>query len=266
MDKKAKGTEYTFKNGDIVLLLSEKGKKWLVRAGDGFLDTHFGRLDLSKLIGTSAGSKLISSKGCVFYCMPPTLADFILLMKRKSQIIYPKDLAAIVFYGDVKPGDVVLETGTGSGALTIALLRAVGADGEVISVERREDFLKVAKNNIRRYFAGLPANLKLLKADIKKIELHEPVDKVFLDLPSPWDVINAVSEYLVNGGTLVSHSPNVGQVQKTVAELVKQGYADISTFEILRREWIVDELRARPKDRMVAHTGFITIARKVMKR
>ncbi len=253
---------FVFKKHDMVLLVSKTGKKWMVRIDDKKFDTHLGMVNLSDIEGKHAGEHVTTSKGHVLYCMLPTLADFVLLMKRKAQIIYPKDLGPIIFYGDVKSGQTVLEAGTGSGALTIALLKAVGANGKVISVERRNDFGKIALKNIEKYFGKIPENLKLIMGDISTIQLKNDVERVFLDLPEPWKAIENVSRCLVGGGILVNYSPNVGQVQLVVKELRKHHYTDIFTIEVLEREWIIDEKRARPKDRMVAHTGFITIARK----
>ena len=252
-----------FNHGDFVLLISKKQKRWLVKLDGTNFQTHLGVVPLSKIEGMHAGSRVITSKGHELYCMHPTLADFVVLMQRKAQIIYPKDLAAILFYGDVKKGLHVLESGTGSGALTMALLRAVGDDGKVVSVEWRREFSKLALKNITDYFGEVPQNLELLLGDVNTIRLKDrSFDRVFLDLPEPWKCLKNVSRCLVDGGIIVTYSPNISQVQEMVTELKTYGYADISTFEVLLREWFVDEKRTRPKDRMVGHTGFITIARK----
>jgi len=256
--------KYRFKKGDFVLLVSKNGKKWLVKI-EGRIDTHIGSIDLSEIVGKENGAKISTSTGHSVYCFTPTLSDFIILMKRKAQVIYPKDLAPILFYGDVSPGQRILEAGTGSGALTISLLRAIGKDGELFSIEKRKDFLKIAKKNIEKYFGKIPNNLKLILGDVNLVIKEKQFDRIFLDLEEPWVAIDKISKNLVNGGLIVTYSPNVGQVQETVKELRKNNFFDIRVFEFLEREWLMGGIRARPKDRMVGHTGFITVSRRVLK-
>jgi tRNA (adenine57-N1/adenine58-N1)-methyltransferase len=190
------------------------------------------------------------------------LEEYIFTMERPTQIIYPKDLSAILFFGDIRPGDTVIESGIGSGAMALALLRAMSGSGRLLSVEKRLKFAAQARENIYKFFGHHPANHQIILADIQDFYLKTKVDRIFLDLPEPWHCIGSVAQLLRQGGLLISLSPNVGQIQLVFRELKSHGFANIRTFELLKRDWLVDERRARPIDRMIAHTGFITVAKK----
>ncbi len=252
-----------FSVGEWVLLTSQKGKKWLVKIEDAPYSSHLGTIHLMDVVGREEGDMLETNTGAKLFLFRVSLEDYILNMKRQTQIIYPKDLAAMVFYADVHPGQTILESGVGSGALTLCLLRAVGNGGRLISVEKRPEFAAQALENVSRYFGARPPAFDLVIGDIQDFSLRRPVDRVFLDLPEPWHAVASVSRMICQGGLLVSLSPNVGQVQWMWRELKAWGFANVNTFELLKRDWKIDELRARPFDRMVAHTGFIMVARKV---
>lgn len=252
-----------FQLSEWVLLTSQKGKKWLVQVTDAPFSSHLGGIHLGDIAGREEGDWLITSKGAKLMLFRPALQDYIFSMKRRTQIIYPKDLSAMIFYSDIYPGCVILETGIGSGALSLALLRAMCGRGKLISVEKRAEFAVDARENIRRFFGAAPENHEIIVADIEGVCLSCEVDRVFLDLPEPWRAVSNMSGMLRMGGLLLSLSPNVGQVQLTHRQLQANGFGDIVHFELLRRDWKVDQLRARPFDRMVAHTGFITVAKRV---
>lgn len=254
-----------FRQNEWILLCSQKGKKWLVKVEDAPFSTHAGTVQMQDAIGREEGEYLVTNQGAKLFLFRATLEDYIYKLKRQTQIIYPKDLGAIVFYGDIQPGHTVLETGVGSGALSLALLRAVGEKGRVISVEKRIEFAKLATENITKFFIQKPENHAIVVSDIQDVCLKMEADRAVLDLPEPWCAIGSVSRMLQPGGILVSLSPNVGQVQLTYRELKAYGYANISTFELLKRDWMIDERRARPADRMIAHTGFLTVAKKVVR-
>lgn len=254
-----------FSVGEWVLLTSQKGKKWLVKIEDGIYSCHLGTIDLNDVVGKEEGDELETNTGAKLFLFRVSLEDYILNMKRQTQIIYPKDLSAMVFFADIHPGQTILESGVGSGALTLCLLRALGDRGRLISVEKRPEFGALALQNITKYFGGKPASFDLVIGDIQDFSLRESVfvDRIFLDLPEPWHAVASMSRMIRQGGLLVSLSPNVGQVQWMWRELKACGFANVNTFELLKRDWKIDELRARPFDRMVAHTGFIMVARKV---
>lgn len=252
-----------FKPGELVLLTTQKGKKWLVKIEDAQYDSHLGTVHMLDAVGKEEGEFLETNKGTKLFLLRPSMEDYIFKMKRQTQIIYPKDLGAIIIYGDILPGITVLESGLGAGSLCLALLRVVGEGGRVISVEKRPEFASLASENIRKFYGLPPQNHDIVVAEIQSVCLKVCVDRVVLDLPEPWGAIGSVTPLLKLGGLLVSLSPNVGQVQLTHRELKNKGYINIQTFELLKRDWMIDALRARPVDRMVAHTGFITVAKKV---
>jgi tRNA (adenine57-N1/adenine58-N1)-methyltransferase len=249
--------------GEWVLLASQKGKRWLVKIEDASFSCHLGTVQMRDAVGKEEGEYLEAGENSRLFLFRPTLADYIFKMKRQTQIIFPKDLGAIVFYGDINPGNTVLESGVGSGALSLALLRAVGERGRLISIEKRLKFAQLARDNIARYCGRPPANHDIIVADIEGLALDVRVDRVLLDLPEPWHAVRHAAPYLKTGGILVSLSPQVSQVQLTFKELKSHGFTHIHSFEVLERVWLVDERRARPKDRMVGHTGFITVAKKI---
>ncbi|MEN6439242.1 MAG: tRNA (adenine-N1)-methyltransferase [Syntrophobacter sp.] len=252
-----------FESGEWVLLTSQKGKSWLVKIENEPFSVHLGGIHLHDIIGKDEGDWLVTSKGAKLMLFRATLQDYIFNMKRYTQIIYPKDLSAMVFYGDVYPGCTVLETGIGSGALALTILRAMCGRGRLISVEKRPEFALGAKDNISRFFGGDPENHSLIVADIQDVALNCTVDRIFVDLPEPWHAVENFARMIRMGGLLVSLSPNVGQIQLMHRELKAKGFGDVVHFELMRRDWKVDQMRARPFDRMVAHTGFITVAKRV---
>jgi len=252
-----------FELSEWVLLTSQKGKKWLVQVEDAPFSSHLGGIHLGDIVGREEGDWLVTSKGAKLMLFRPSLQDYIFSMKRRTQIIYPKDLSAMIFYSDIYPGCAVLETGIGSGALALALLRAMCGRGKLISVEKRAEFAEDARENIRRFFGEEPENHAVVVADIEEVSLSCEVDRIFVDLPEPWRAVKNLSGMLRMGGLLVSLSPNVGQIQLTNRQLQANGFGDIVHFELLRRDWKIDQLRARPFERMVAHTGFITVAKRV---
>lgn len=252
-----------FRPDEWVLLTTQKGKSWLVRIENAPYSSHLGTVNMMDAVGKEEGEFLETNKGVKLFLLRPTMEDYIFKMKRQTQIIYPKDLGAIIIYGDLQPGLTILESGIGSGSLCLALLRTVGERGRVVSVEKREQFALLAADNIKRFYGYSPPNHDLVVADIQHVCLKVAADRVVIDLPEPWGAINKVTPFLKMGGLLVSLSPNVGQVQLTHRELKTNGYIHIQTFELLKRDWMIDALRARPVDRMVAHTGFLTVAKKV---
>ncbi len=195
----------------------------------------------------------------------PTLGEYVLKMPRGAQVIYPKDLAMITIWADVYPGARVFEAGTGSGALTMALLRAVGLGGSVVSYEAREDFARTAMKNIERYLGSVPT-LTVRKQDVYEgIDEGEGIfDRIVLDLPEHWRVVPHALRSLRSGGLYLSYVPTVPQVMQTVEALERAAqFGLIETFETLLRTWNIQGRSVRPDHRMVAHSGFITVARKV---
>jgi tRNA (adenine57-N1/adenine58-N1)-methyltransferase len=257
---------YRFQDGEQVLLVDQRGKRHLVflRKSETFHSDR-GWISHDAVIGQPEGCRVRSSMGLRYLALRPTLAEYVLEMPRGAQVIYPKDLAMILFWGDVYPGCRVLEAGMGSGALTLALLRAVGADGRVISYESREDFARRALANIHTRM-GEVTNLTVRLAAVEDgMRDEEPVDRVLLDLPEPWKLVDAVAAVLRPGGIFLAYLPTIIQSHQLVETLRRRpAFGLIETFETLFRPWNIDGQSVRPFHRMVAHTGFITVARRIV--
>jgi tRNA (adenine57-N1/adenine58-N1)-methyltransferase len=255
-----------FQDGEQVLLIDQRGKRHLIflRKSETFHSDR-GWISHDAVIGQPEGTWVRSSMGLRYVALRPTLAEFVLDMPRGAQVIYPKDLAMILFWADVYPGCRVLEAGMGSGALTLALLRAVGPDGRVITYEQREEFARRALANIHMR-SGEVTNLTVRLGPVEEgVADEEPVDRVLLDLPEPWKLTGEMARVLRPGGIFLSYVPTIIQAQQTAETLGRdRQWALVETFETLFRPWNIEGQSVRPFHRMVAHTGFITVARRVV--
>lgn len=255
--------------GDKVQLTDPKGRLHTILLQPGHVfHTHKGQLPHDQVIGKPEGSVIANTDGVEYQVLRPLYEDFVLSMPRGAAVIYPKDAALIVTLGDVFPGATVVEAGVGSGALTLALLRAVGDTGTVHSFERREEFAQVARGNVEDFFAGPHPAWKLTLGDVAEVLADEygpaTVDRVVLDMLAPWECVDAVSEVLRPGGVLVCYVATVPQVSRTVDALATSGlYTQPHTLESMVRDWHVEGLAVRPEHRMIAHTGFLIIARRL---
>jgi len=256
------------KEGDIVHLIDRKGKKYqiMLKKGGSFF-FHRGSVSHDDIIGLEEGSIVKSTRGEPLFVWRPTLSDFILKMRRGAQVIYPKDIGAILMLADIFPGARVLEAGTGSGALTLALLRAVGENGIVFSYENRSDFLEIAKQNIQTFLNARSegvGKLILRQQDIYEGIAERNLDRIILDLPTPWRALPHVKASLRSGGILLCYLPTVLQVFKLAKRISKiGGFSITGIHEVLMREWEISGISIRPAHRMIAHTGFIFVARRL---
>lgn len=250
--------------GEWIILLDNK-KRYLIQVErEKIFHFHKGYIKHDDIIGIEEGSIVRSSQGANLLVLRPTYSDFILEMPRGAQIIYPKDIATILVFADIYPGARVLEAGIGSGALTIALLQAVGETGTVISYEIREDFAKRALANIENFLGRRDNHILRLKDIYEEIE-DENIDRIIFDLPEPWRAIDKVLKALRPGGIFLAYTPTIIQAQKTVEALkATKSFVLIETIETLLRPWQIEGLSVRPFHRMVAHTAFLTIARKII--
>ncbi|MEM3699646.1 MAG: tRNA (adenine-N1)-methyltransferase [Candidatus Bathyarchaeia archaeon] len=250
--------------GDYILLYLSQRKTYLVKAESGkSFHTHKGFIKFDDLIGKEYGSTVLSNLGYEFKVLKPVLRDFIIKSLRKTQITYPKDIALIIMFSGIGPGSHVVEAGTGTGALTTALAHYVKPEGKVYSYEIREEFQRTAEKNLRR--AGLIDFVELKNKDITIGIDESDVDAVVLDLATPWLVIPHTYNALKPCGTIVSFSPTIDQVIKTVEALKENGFVDVETVECLMRGMQVERGKTRPQTLMTGHTGYITFARKIIK-
>jgi tRNA (adenine57-N1/adenine58-N1)-methyltransferase len=251
----------SFGAGERVLLIDAKRRRHLVTLETGgAFHSHAGVLEHDRIIGQPPGATVRTSLGVKLVALRPTLAEYVLKMPRGAQVIYPKDLGPILMLADVFPGARLLESGIGSGALTMTLLRATGTTGHVTGYELREDFAERARRNVEG-FLGPDQPLDIQVRDVYEgIELTD-LDRVLLDLPEPWRAVKHVEAALTPGGILVSYLPTIGQVARLREELASSAFGMVDTLEVLQRGWHVDGQSVRPDHRMVAHTGFLTHAR-----
>ena len=251
---------HPFEYGDKVLLLDNKQRRYLITLTEGAeFHTHTGLVAHAEFVGKPEGVTLKSTKGASYIALRPTLEDFVLEMPRGAQVIYPKDLAPICMLADIGPGVRVLESGVGSGALSMTMLR-YGA--EIVGYEIREDFLNRARANVKTFLG---------EAALGRYELHlrdcyegieeRNVDRVVLDLPEPWQVVPHAMEALRPGGILVAYTPSITQAAQTRAVMANRAWSGTRTLEVLHRGWHIEGLAVRPDHRMVAHTGFLTTGR-----
>jgi tRNA (adenine57-N1/adenine58-N1)-methyltransferase catalytic subunit len=245
-------------DGERVLLLDAKERRYLItlRAGTMF-HTHVGIVAHDDLIGAAEGSTVLGSTGRRFVVVRPTLSDVVLKMPRGAQVIYPKDLAAILVQADIAPGMRVLEAGVGSGALSMALLRA-GAD--VVGYELREDFANRARSTVVAS-AGEDALYRVELRDVYEGIDETGLDRIVLDLPEPWQVLPHAQEAMRSGGIICAYLPTINQTAQFRTALEESPFGMAETLEVLHRTWHIEARSVRPDHRMVGHTGFLTTAR-----
>jgi len=247
--------------GDRVMLLDAKKRRYLLNlAAGGEFHTHAGFVPHDDIIGRSQGAVVRSTKGAEYTVLRPTLEDYVLEMPRGAQVIYPKDLATICMLADVGPDMRVFETGVGSGAMSMTMLRYGAA---IVGYEVRDDFARRAVANVRE-FLGEEA---LDRYDVHLADSYEgidpehgPFDRAVLDLPEPWRVVPHLEHLLVPGGVCVAYTPSIVQAMQ-VRDQLRGKWLDARTIEVLHRGWHIDGQAVRPDHRMVAHTAFLTVAR-----
>jgi tRNA (adenine57-N1/adenine58-N1)-methyltransferase catalytic subunit len=262
------GTDAPLAEGELVVLSDRRRRRYLVTLeSGGEWHSHAGLVPHDDLIGAVEGTAVRTNRNMEVVVLRPTREEYILKMKRGAQVVYSKDQAMIVAAADIRPGCTVIEAGAGSGALTLALLAAVGAGGHVISFERREDHARIAERNVARFLGAHPPNWELIVGDVTEELDGQQAHRVVLDLLEPWTVVPAVAQTLAPGGIVLGYMPTVPQVMRFDQTLWEDGrFTDVRTTETLVRPWDVDGLAVRPAHRMVAHTAFLTTARRVPRR
>lgn len=251
--------------GEKVLLIDRRDRRYLITLQSGQQwHSHMGIVEHDDLIGSSEGLSIRATSGASLLAFRPTLADFVLKMKRGAQVIYPKDIGLILVNADIFPGARVLEAGTGSGSLTLALARAVGETGMVVSYETRNDHHEQAVANIHAWYEGLgdkPENVDLRVGDVFEGVPGATFDRMVFDLAEPWLAMQETVRSLRPGGIVCCYLPTIPQVQQTVEALRANPFGLITTLEGLVRTWNVEGQSVRPDHRMVGHTGFLVTAR-----
>jgi tRNA (adenine57-N1/adenine58-N1)-methyltransferase catalytic subunit len=253
--------------GERLVLIDARGRRYMITLGTSKqFHSHLGVVEHDELIGAPEGTRVRASGGGPLLAFRPTLGDYVVKMRRGAQVVYPKDIGLMLIYADIFPGASILEAGTGSGALTLALARAVGASGRVISYELRADHHARAAENIAAWYDSLgdkPENLELRLGDVFEGVPETDLDRMVLDLPEPWRAIGTATGSLASGGILCCYLPTIPQVQETVEAMRRTGFGLLETLEGLVRTWNVEGASVRPDHRMVAHTGFLVVGRKL---
>jgi len=253
----------TIREGDDILLYLDRKRTYLVKIEKGkTFHTHRGFISFDDLIGKEYGSSISSSLNVEFAVLKPTLQDYIYKIQRKTQIMYPKDISLILMFSNVGPGSIVVEAGTGAGALATALAYHVRPSGHVCSYEVRPEFIEIAQKNLKR--ANVSDCVTVKNKDITEGIEETEVDAVVLDLATPWLVIPHAYKALKGSSMLVSFSPTIDQVVKTVEALKENSFTDIDTVECIMRAMQTERGKTRPQTLMTGHTGYITSARKAL--
>lgn len=250
--------------GELIMLIDRKKRRYLTTLVEGGeFHSHAGALPHDHIIGNAEGQEFRSGHNAAYLVVRPTLADFVLKMKRGAQVIYPKDLGPILMHADIFPGARVLESGLGSGALSMTLLRA-GA--HITGYEVRDDFAAQAIANVTEFLGdGVLDRYDVHVRSSYEAFDHTGFDRIVLDLPEPWLVVPHAIDALSSGGIILAYTPSIVQATNFRAALNEHGFGMAETVEVLNRGWHIEPDRnaVRPDHRMVAHTGFLTTARKL---
>lgn len=253
----------TLHAGDVVLFIDSKEREYLRTLRSGArINLRDGAMQADTLIGQPEGSTVYNSVGEAFLVLRPTFANLIPNLPRRAQVIYPKDIGPILLWGDICPGARVVEIGVGPGATTMALLRAVGPQGHVTSYEARQDFFDMAQANVRE-FLGAAENWTLKLANAFDGIEERNVDRMIIDIAEPWTLLDIIAPVLRPGAVLTIYVPTVMQVKQFVDQARLKGFGAVQSMETLVRFWHVKGLSIRPEHRMIGHTGFIVIARRL---
>ncbi len=248
---------------DFIYLFHEKVTYMLPYQPGNTLSTHKGNIKFPE--GLDYGDKILSNIGEEFFVLKPTLADYMMKVKRRTTIIYPKEAGAIILELGISNGTRVIEIGTGSGSLTFLLSQLVGETGRVYSFERREEHQELAKKNVNKFGAGNNVEYFLKDPVTDNGFGIEEADAIFIDVPAPWTLVESAYKALCRGGHIGFLSPNIEQVQATAEKLRETGFARIRCMEILSRGIRIKKNLTRPFDRMIGHTGYLLFAQKINK-
>ncbi|MEY2817730.1 MAG: hypothetical protein RL275_1193 [Chloroflexota bacterium] len=250
------------REGDLAQLvgLTHKHFIFILQPGGDF-QSHRGVIKHDDLIGKPWGSQVFSHTGAPFFLLQPSMSDILNELPRNTQILYPKDIGYILIQMGISEGQTVLEAGTGSGSMTIAMATAVGPNGRIVSYEKTPDTQNLAKKNLQRI--GLASRVDFKLRDIQEGFDETEADAFFLDVQNPYDYIQQVRATLKPGGFFGTLVPTYNQVEKVLYALKKYDFAFVEVCELLLRYYKTNPARLRPTDRMVAHTGYLIFGRKI---
>jgi tRNA (adenine57-N1/adenine58-N1)-methyltransferase len=248
--------------GDLILLYQDARRSWVAKAGEGRFHTHRGYLDLKNVVGLEPGTMVETSLGQQLAVFKPRLSEIIDSFNRPTQILYPKDIGYAVYLLGLKNGDTVLEVGTGSGALTSAIAQAIAPNGRVYTYENREEFSRSAKKNVEK--TGLSGMVTFRSVDPTEGFLERNAQAAVIDLGDPWKMVKPAWEALRGGGMLAGFTPTVNQLERLSEALRNGGFLVLEAVELLVREFKTETGKVRPESRMIGHTAYVTLARKVI--
>ncbi len=253
----------TIEEGDQVLLYQDPRRKWITTVSKQRFHTHKGFVELETLVGKRLGESVTTSMGQTLAIFKPRIVDIVESFERPTQILYPKDIGYALYQLGTKSGDKVLEVGTGSGAMTASLASAVQPNGHVYTYENRPEFLEAARANIEK--AGLSSIVAFHNSDPSEGFQETNVHAVVVDLGDPWKMVEASRKALVGGGMLAGFTPTTNQLEKLAESLRNGGFLMIEAVEVLLRQLKTEVGKLRPESRMIGHTAYVTIARKIQR-
>jgi tRNA (adenine57-N1/adenine58-N1)-methyltransferase catalytic subunit len=251
------------REGDIVLLCGQDRKEFLVRmvAGQEH-QTHRGVLPHDEVIGQPWGITVHTHLGYAYQVLPPSLDQLVRKIKRATQIIYPKEIGYIVMKMNIGPGTHVIEAGTGSGGLTLAMARLVRPGGHIYSYDVRPDLQGVARENLAE--VGLSDQVTFKERDIVEGFDERDVDALFLDVRRPWLYLTQAHAALKGGGFFGCILPTTNQIAKLLSYFEAHPFDFVEVEELMLRPYKPVADRLRPFDRIVGHTGYLIFARAIL--
>ena len=246
----------------FILVYRDRRRKWLVRPSETpKLHTHLGILDCAALVGREYGIRVTTTMNDELVVLKPTLEDVVMKFARKTQVIYPKDIAMIIIKCGVHSGSRVFEAGTGSGSATAALSYTVAPAGQVYSYDINAEFQAGARRNLERF--GLASCVTLKNQDARLGVEERDLDAALLDIGDPWELVKPVREALAPSAMVAAICPTMNQAERLVQTLQDEGFVATETLELIARNIEARPGMTRPSMFMVAHTAYLVFGRKL---